>query len=150
MFLNQFNPYQSTFAQSDSELCGEFPRTRSSSAKTNTNVTKKLIVLRHKNYQTIINLNTLGKAVTRVLAANGVQNKFESIMFSSKTLCSFNTAIAFITVFPVPTEREIDRDGKQFVKIKYYQKIDQLISSIKASGNFVFELCLFKQGKGSF
>lgn len=45
---------------------------------------------------------TLGKAVTRDLAAIGVQNKFDRIMFSSSTLCSFNTAIAFITVFPVP------------------------------------------------
>lgn len=45
---------------------------------------------------------TLGKAVTRDLAAIGVQNKFDKIIFSSSTLCSFNTAIAFMTVFPVP------------------------------------------------
>lgn len=45
---------------------------------------------------------TLGKAVTRDLAAIGVQNKFDRMMFSSSTLCSFSTAIAFITVFPVP------------------------------------------------
>lgn len=46
---------------------------------------------------------TLGKAVIKDLAAIGVQNKFDSIIFSSRTLCSFKTAIAFITVFPVPT-----------------------------------------------
>jgi len=46
---------------------------------------------------------TLGKAVTRDLAAIGVQNKFDRIIFSSSTLCSFSTAIAFMTVFPVPT-----------------------------------------------
>jgi len=40
--------------------------------------------------------------VTRDLAAIGVQNKFDKIMFSSSTLCSFSTAMAFITVFPVP------------------------------------------------
>jgi len=45
---------------------------------------------------------TLGKAVTKDLAAIGVQNKFDKIIFSSSTLCSFNTAIAFTTVFPVP------------------------------------------------
>jgi len=45
---------------------------------------------------------TLGKAVTKDLAAIGVQNKFDRIMFSSSTLCSFNTAMAFMTVFPVP------------------------------------------------
>lgn len=45
---------------------------------------------------------TLGKAVTRDLAAIGVQNKFDKIIFSSSTLCSFNTAIALMTVFPVP------------------------------------------------
>lgn len=40
--------------------------------------------------------------MTRDLAAIGVQNKFDKIIFSSSTLCSFNTAMAFITVFPVP------------------------------------------------
>lgn len=45
---------------------------------------------------------TLGKAVTKDFAAIGVQNKFDKIIFSSSTLCSFNTAIALITVFPVP------------------------------------------------
>lgn len=45
---------------------------------------------------------TLGKAVTRDLAAIGVQNKFDRMIFSSSTLCSFSTAMAFMTVFPVP------------------------------------------------
>ena len=40
--------------------------------------------------------------MTKDLAAIGVQNKFDRIMFSSSTLCSFNTAMAFMTVFPVP------------------------------------------------
>lgn len=35
-------------------------------------------------------------------AAKGVENKFDKIMFSSKTLCSLSTATAFTTVFPVP------------------------------------------------
>lgn len=48
------------------------------------------------------NYLTLGKTVTRVLAATGVQNKFDKMIFSSNTLCSFKTAMAFITVFPVP------------------------------------------------
>lgn len=47
-------------------------------------------------------VRTLGKAVTRDLAAIGVQNRFDKIIFSSSTLCSFSTAMAFITVFPVP------------------------------------------------
>lgn len=47
-------------------------------------------------------IKTLGKAVTRDLAAIGVQNRFDKIIFSSSTLCSFSTAMAFITVFPVP------------------------------------------------
>ena len=46
--------------------------------------------------------NTLGNAVTKVLAAKGVQNKLDSMIFSSDTWCSLSTAIAFITVFPVP------------------------------------------------
>lgn len=59
-----------------------------------------------KIYDIIIKIHdsfTLGKAVTRDLAAIGVQNKFDRIIFSSSTLCSFSTAIAFMTVFPVPT-----------------------------------------------
>jgi hypothetical protein len=36
-----------------------------------------------------------------------VQNRFERIMFSSATLCSFNTATALITVFPVPEDETI-------------------------------------------
>jgi hypothetical protein len=43
------------------------------------------------------------------LAANGVQNRFERIMFSSATLCSFNTATALITVFPVPEDEKMKR-----------------------------------------
>jgi streptogramin lyase len=33
-----------------------------------------------------------------------VQNRLERIIFSSATLCSFNTATALITVFPVPED----------------------------------------------
>ena len=49
---------------------------------------------------------TLGKAVTRTFAAGGVQNKFDKIIFSSSTWCSFRTAMALITVFPVPEAKK--------------------------------------------
>lgn len=45
--------------------------------------------------------------MTRDLAAIGVQNKFDKMIFSSSTLCSFRIAIAFITVFPVPLNQSV-------------------------------------------
>lgn len=46
-----------------------------------------------------------GNSDVKDLAAVGVQNKFDKIIFSSATLCSFRTATAFETVFPVPENK---------------------------------------------
>lgn len=43
-----------------------------------------------------------GNSEVNDFAADGVQNKLDRIMFSSATWCSFRTATAFETVFPVP------------------------------------------------
>lgn len=40
--------------------------------------------------------------------AEGVQNKLERIIFSSATLCSFRTATALETVFPVPVKQNLE------------------------------------------
>lgn len=43
-----------------------------------------------------------GNSVVRADTADGVQKRLERMMLSSITLCSFNTATALDTVFPVP------------------------------------------------
>lgn len=48
---------------------------------------------------------TKGNAEVMVCAAIGVVNKFERIMLSSDTRCSFNTFTALITVLPVPKNK---------------------------------------------
>lgn len=53
----------------------------------------------------ILKKPTRGNLAVSILAANGVQNKFDRIIFSSGTLCSFKTVTAFTTVLPVPVKQ---------------------------------------------
>lgn len=57
-------------------------------------------------FQLVVNclsyLLTCGNADMIVLAANGVEKRFDKIIFSSRTLCSIRTVTALITVLPVP------------------------------------------------
>lgn len=63
---------------------------------------------------------TWGYAVVTALAANGVENRFDRIIFSSKTLCSLSTETAFITVLPVPVQ--VHNNNKRLNNINHTKK----------------------------
>lgn len=47
---------------------------------------------------------TFGKVESKLLTDAGVQNIFDRIILSSKTLCSFKTVTAVLAVLPVPDQ----------------------------------------------
>jgi hypothetical protein len=88
-------------------------------------------------------IHTCGYAAITDLAANGVQNKFDRMMFSSATLCSFNTATALITVFPVPKDETVKCANGCVLHIRELNWWPLCVSIYKASPSLEFVCCYY-------